>query len=121
MTRTFELNGTGYETDTETSDLLRQIFPEARETNDFSAVIAVLTLGEMSGRIRQSEAPKSNTEVVTNAAGNEAAVITTNAHNNISVGCYVDWKGDQLYVRSRTFKTRRGANQFASRFFDGRR
>ena len=65
--------------------------------------------------------PRSNTEVVTNDAGTQAAVITTNEHNNISVGCYVNWKSDQLYVRSRTFKTRSGANRFATRFFMGLR
>jgi hypothetical protein len=51
----FELNGTWYETDAETLALLRQIIPSARETGDSSAVIAVMALGEMTGRIRAAE------------------------------------------------------------------
>lgn len=49
---TFEINGKAYETDAETLELLRGIVPAARETGDASAVIAVMTLGEVGGRIK---------------------------------------------------------------------
>lgn len=51
-TVTFEMNGKGYETDAATLDLLRGLVPQAKAANDFSAVICVMTLGEMGGRIR---------------------------------------------------------------------
>ena len=51
--KTFEMNGKAYQTDKETLELLRDIVPQAKRVNDFSAVIAVMELGEHTGRIRQ--------------------------------------------------------------------
>jgi hypothetical protein len=48
---TFEMNGKAYQTDTETGLLLRSIMKPARETNDFSAVFAIMHFGELTGRI----------------------------------------------------------------------
>lgn len=50
---TFEMNGKGYSTDAETLEVLRSIVPAAKQAGDMSAVIAVMTLGEMAGRIVQ--------------------------------------------------------------------
>jgi hypothetical protein len=50
-TVTFEMNGKAYSTDPATLEVLRSIVPAAKQANDMSAVIAVMTLGEMSGRI----------------------------------------------------------------------
>lgn len=58
MTRTFELNGSGYETDAETLAVLRSIMPRARATGDSSAVIAVMALGEATGRVRKIASPE---------------------------------------------------------------
>jgi hypothetical protein len=49
----FEMNGKAYATDAETLDVLRGIVPAAKETGDGSAVIALMTAGEMSGRVRE--------------------------------------------------------------------
>lgn len=49
---TFEMNGKAYETDAATLNVLRTIVPDGKAANDFSAVIAVMELGESSGRIR---------------------------------------------------------------------
>ncbi|MFH1664895.1 MAG: hypothetical protein ABIA77_01990 [Candidatus Omnitrophota bacterium] len=51
--KTFEMNGKAYQTDEETLDLLRDIVPQAKRVGDFSAVIAVMDLGEHTGRIRE--------------------------------------------------------------------
>ncbi len=48
---TFELNGKGYRTDTETLEVLRLIIPRAKASGDSSAVIAVMELGQLRGRI----------------------------------------------------------------------
>jgi hypothetical protein len=53
--KTFEMNGTAYETDDETLDILRDIVPPAKQADDFSAVIAIMELGEHTGRIKQIE------------------------------------------------------------------
>jgi hypothetical protein len=50
---TFTLNGKTYQTDTETIKVLRSIMPSAKDTGDSSAVIAIITLGEMTGRIKE--------------------------------------------------------------------
>jgi len=50
---TFELNGKSYSTDSETLSVLRSIMPTARETGDSSAVIAVMAIGEKTGRITE--------------------------------------------------------------------
>jgi len=52
-TKSFEMNGKDYETDTDTLNLLRSLVPDAKKANDMSAVIAVMVLGEAGGRIRQ--------------------------------------------------------------------
>ena len=51
MTTTFTLNGKTYETDGETLEVLRSVMPSAKTTGDSSAVIAILALGEKTGRI----------------------------------------------------------------------
>ena len=51
----FELNGSIYQTDEETLNVLRSIVPAAHETGDASAVIAVIALGELTGRVRKIE------------------------------------------------------------------
>lgn len=50
---TFTLNGTTYQTDTETLNVLRSIMTSAKTTGDSSAVIAVIELGKMTGRITE--------------------------------------------------------------------
>jgi len=52
MKVTFEINGNAYQTDAQTLDVLRSIVPAAKAANDFSAVIAVMALGQAGGRIR---------------------------------------------------------------------
>lgn len=52
---TFEMNGKGYETDAETLEVLRSIVPTAKAAGDMSAVIAVMSLGEAAGRIREMQ------------------------------------------------------------------
>ena len=52
MTR-FELNSDWYETDEETLQVLRSVVPAAKATSDPSAVIAMIELGLISGRIRK--------------------------------------------------------------------
>lgn len=52
-TVTFEMNGTGYETDLEVLDILRAIVPEAKAADDFSAVQLVFYLGLETGRIKE--------------------------------------------------------------------
>lgn len=51
MNVTFEMNGKAYRTDAATLEVLRSIVPAAKRANDFSAVIAVMTLGEQAGRV----------------------------------------------------------------------
>lgn len=50
-TVTFEMNGIGYTTDEETLSVLRSIIPQAKASNDFTAVSAVMSLGLQTGRI----------------------------------------------------------------------
>lgn len=52
-TKTFEMNGKGYETDAETLNVLRSIVPAAKQAGDASAVAAVMELGLETGRIRE--------------------------------------------------------------------
>jgi hypothetical protein len=52
-TKTFEMNGNAYQTDTATLELLRSLVPSAKLTGDSSAVQAVMLLGLQHGRIRQ--------------------------------------------------------------------
>ena len=52
-TVTFEMNGIGYKTDEETLNVLRSIIPQAKMSNDFTAVSVVMTLGLQTGRIEQ--------------------------------------------------------------------
>jgi hypothetical protein len=47
----FTLNGTAYETDAETMEVLRSIMDMAKATNDSSAVMAVIFLGIQAKRI----------------------------------------------------------------------
>ncbi len=51
--KTFTLNGKTYQADTETLRVLRSIMPSAKTTGDSSAVIAVIELGKMTGRITE--------------------------------------------------------------------
>jgi hypothetical protein len=51
MTKTFELNGISYKTDADTLSVLRGLMPSAKKTGDSSAVIAMILLGKMTGRI----------------------------------------------------------------------
>lgn len=53
MTTTFEMNGKSYVTDKATLDVLRSIIPAAKAANDFSAVAAVMILGQQTGRVRE--------------------------------------------------------------------
>lgn len=48
---TFEMNGTTYQTDAATLNLLRSIVPAAKDSGDVTAVAAVMALGLKSGRI----------------------------------------------------------------------
>lgn len=48
---TFTLNNKTYRTDAEMLEVLRGVVPSAKESDDGSAVIAVLSLGLMTGRI----------------------------------------------------------------------
>lgn len=54
---TFELNGKTYKTDKETIKVLRTIIPAAKKSGDSSAVIAMITLGELTGRIQEIPTP----------------------------------------------------------------
>jgi len=51
MTQTFEMNGKSYSTDKATLEVLRSIIPAAKAANDFSAVAAVMILGQRTGRV----------------------------------------------------------------------
>jgi len=53
-TATFEINGTAYTTDADTLNVLRPVVASAKATGDSSAVIAMLALGEKTGRIRKT-------------------------------------------------------------------
>lgn len=53
MDSTFELNGKSYQTDKNTLDVLRSVMPSAKFSNDFSAVIAIMSLGQKSGRVKE--------------------------------------------------------------------
>jgi hypothetical protein len=48
---TFTLNGHTYMTDSQTVKLLRKLIPAARQSGDSSAVQAVMTYGQRTGRI----------------------------------------------------------------------
>lgn len=50
---TFTLNGKAYRTDLETLEVLRSVIEMARESGDSSAVIAIVELGQMTGRIQE--------------------------------------------------------------------
>ncbi len=47
----FTLNGITYQADAGTLSVLRDIMPNAKATGDSSAVIAMIELGKMTGRI----------------------------------------------------------------------
>ncbi len=51
--KTFTLNGKTYQTDTETMRVLQSVMPGAKATGDSSAVIAMIELGKMTGRITE--------------------------------------------------------------------
>ena len=51
LDKTFEMNGKAYKTDSETLNVLRIVCPSAKETDDMSAVAAVMILGQQAGRI----------------------------------------------------------------------
>ncbi|MEI3803133.1 hypothetical protein V6R85_01305 [Agrobacterium sp. CCNWLW32] len=53
MAYTFEMNGKSYQTDKDTLEVIRSVMAPAKASNDFSAVIAVMTIGEKYGRIRE--------------------------------------------------------------------
>lgn len=54
-TEIFEMNGNTYTTDADTLNVLRSLVPAAKLSGDSSAVIAVIALGENTGRIRKVE------------------------------------------------------------------
>lgn len=56
----FEMNGDCYETDIETLNVLRVIVPSAKKADDMSAVIAVMSLGLSTGRIRKINIGEQN-------------------------------------------------------------
>jgi hypothetical protein len=47
----FTINGKTYSTDSETINVLRSIIGSAKASGDYSAVVAVMALGEKTGRI----------------------------------------------------------------------
>lgn len=49
----FEMNGKKYETDDATLKTLRSIVPDAKKSNDMSAVKAMMELGQKTGRIKE--------------------------------------------------------------------
>jgi len=51
LDKTFEINGGGYYTNTDTADLFRDVMKEAKKTNDYSAAMAIMILGEATGVI----------------------------------------------------------------------
>jgi hypothetical protein len=63
---------------------------------------------------------KNNSEIKTNDTGTCAAVLATYPEH-ISVACYCDWNRDGVFIRSRTFKSRKGAENFAALFLAGLR
>ena len=54
MTKTFEMNGKAYRTDAETLKVLQDAVALYRETKDTSVITAIMSLGEMTGRITRS-------------------------------------------------------------------
>lgn len=50
-TVTFEMNGKSYKTDEETLNVLRSVVPAAKASNDMSAVIFLMDIGQETGRI----------------------------------------------------------------------
>lgn len=52
----FTLNGKTFETDAETLNVMRNLMPSAKATNDSSAVMAMLFLGLEAGRITEMAA-----------------------------------------------------------------
>jgi hypothetical protein len=63
---------------------------------------------------------KNNSEIKTNESGTCAAILATYPEY-VSVACYTDWKGDGVFIRSRTFKSRKRAENFAALFLAGLR
>ena len=53
MNATFEINGKKYATDLETLKLMRVVVDSADKSGDNSAVIAVMIMGELNGRIKE--------------------------------------------------------------------
>lgn len=51
LDRRIKLNGSEYMTDKKTVEIFASILPEAIASDDFSAAIAMLFVGEMAGRI----------------------------------------------------------------------
>lgn len=49
----FELDNKLYETDEETLNVLKSIIPNAKKTNDTTAVFAIMHFGLKSGRIKE--------------------------------------------------------------------
>lgn len=54
MQTKFEMNGTIYATDAETLNVLRSVIGSAKSSNDFSAVAAIMILGQQTGRVRET-------------------------------------------------------------------
>lgn len=55
----FEIDNKLYETDEETLNVLKSIIPNAKQTNDTTAVFAVMHFGLLSGRIKEITAYKT--------------------------------------------------------------
>ena len=53
MTNTFEINGKTYKTDEQTIRVLRSVMVPAKQSNDYSAVIAIIELGKTDGSIKE--------------------------------------------------------------------
>jgi hypothetical protein len=53
MTNTFEINGKTYKTDEQTIKVLRSIMESAKQSNDYSAVIAVMEIGQLTHSIEE--------------------------------------------------------------------
>lgn len=51
--KTFQLNGSTYETDAATLKVLRSVTPAAKASGDGSAVQAIIFLGMQTGRVRK--------------------------------------------------------------------
>lgn len=55
MDHIFSMNGVMYETDKETFDLLKTVVVSAKASDDYSAVAAIMTLGQAIKRIVEVE------------------------------------------------------------------